>query len=425
MLLDANAWQCVAHPTAEPEKALPSYRAGTLRDSCSAHVCLPCVNPGANSPLARGPMTATLDSHDTLSPQRGRHLRAGAQMCGTLERMPKWLICVPLVVQWLALSLRYRSATLPSAANPHLTSGGLVGEGKLEYFRGMGPIARAATAAHLGITAADSHTHESLEALLDSAGLQFPLVAKPDLGLCGYGVRRVDDMPALLDYLARFPAGEMVVVQTYLEQPGEAGIFYARDPATGEGRIIGLALRYFPRVVGDGHSTVAELMAGDVRLRRLGATERHECVTDTRRIPAAGEEVRLATIGSTRVGGLYRDGHAFITPALMASIDAIARDMPEFHFGRFDVRFDTLRDLAEGIGFTIMEINGAGSEAIEAWDPSIGLIAGLRRVFAKQRLVFAIGDANRRRGVKPIGLLALGRLNQRQNRLIDCYPPSN
>ena len=368
-------------------------------------------------------MTAAIEPSFALQPADTD--LAAARHRSTLERMPKWLICVPLVVQWLALSLRYRSTTLPSAANPHLTSGGLVGEGKLEYFRGMGPLARAATAAHVGITAGDAHAREALHALLEGAGLRFPLVAKPDLGLCGYGVRRVDDMPALQDYLARFPAGETVVIQAYLPQPGEAGIFYARDPATGEGRIIGLALRYFPRVVGDGHSTVAELMAADPRLGRLVATARHECKVDTARVPAAGESVRLATIGSTRVGGLYRDGHAFITPALTAAVDAIARDMPEFHFGRFDVRFDSLRDLAEGTGFTIMEINGAGSEAIEAWDPETSLIAGLRRVFAKQRLAFAIGDANRRRGVRPIGLLALARLNHRQNRLIDRYPPSN
>ena len=61
---------------------------------------------------------------------------------GALEKMPKWLICVPLVLQWIGLAIRYRSATLPSAANPCLTSGGMVGEGKLEYFDGMGPVNR-------------------------------------------------------------------------------------------------------------------------------------------------------------------------------------------------------------------------------------------------------------------------------------------
>ena len=135
--------------------------------------------------------------------------------------------------------------------------------------------------------------------------------------------------------------------------------------------------------------------------------------------------MRLTTIGSTRVGGLYLNGGELVTPALTAAIDAIARDMGEFHFGRFDVRFTSEQALENGTGFTIMEVNGAGSEAIESWDPSTGLVTGLRTIFAKQRLLFEIGAANCRRGVKPIGLLALARLNRIQNRLIDAYPASN
>jgi hypothetical protein len=353
------------------------------------------------------------------------HAEERAGRCGMLERCPKWLICVPLVVQWLWLSLRYRSATLPSAANPDITSGGLVGEGKLEYFSGMGPVARAATAPWCAVSGGGTLPRAGLQSAMDAAGLGFPVIAKPDLGLCGYGVRRVDSMAELEAYLAAFPAGETVVLQQYLAQEGEAGIFYVRDPDTGLGRIIGLALRYYPRVTGDGVHSVAQLMAADTRASRMAASPRHDCAVDPLLVPASGEVVRLATIGSTRVGGLYRDGGAFATPQLLAAVDAIARDMPRFHFGRFDVRFEDLRSLAEGRGFTVMEINGAGSEAIQAWDPDIGLFKGLGMVFEKQRILFAIGDAMRRQGVQPMGLMELARLNRRQIRLIEHYPPSN
>ncbi len=345
--------------------------------------------------------------------------------CSLLERMPKWLICVPLVVQWLWLSLRNGGATVPCAANPHITSGGMAGEGKLEYFRGMGPLARSVTADHCAVFNDGTATEASLQQAIAAEGLAFPLVAKPDLGLCGYGVRLLADMAALRDYLAVFPPGETVVLQRYLPQEGEAGIFYARDPATDEGRIVGLALRYFPRVTGDGRSTVAELVAADVRARRIARSPRHRCSVPPDSVPAAGQQVRLATIGSTRVGGLYRNGASLVTPQLVRAIDAVARDMPDFRFGRFDVRYESLRELAAGRGFTIMEVNGAGSEAIEAWDPDIGLVQGLRMVFAKQRLLFAIGAAQRKAGVRPIGLLELARLNRRQNRLVSRYPPSN
>jgi hypothetical protein len=353
---------------------------------------------------------------------------AGAQRhqrCSVLERMPKWLICVPLTVQWLWLALRYRSATLPSAANPAITSGGLIGEGKLEYFSGMGPVARAVTAAYCAVSTHRPLPEAELQKMLDGAGLSWPLIAKPDLGLCGYGVRLVPSMSELQAYLRAFPANEVVVLQRYLPAEGEAGIFYARDPESGQSRIIGLALRYFPRVTGDGKSSIATLIAADPRAARLLKSSSHEPRYDGAQVPASGEVVRLATIGSTRVGGLYRDGRACITAQLTQAIDDIARDMPAFHFGRFDVRFDCLQELSAGRGFTIMEVNGAGSEAIQAWDPGIGVFAGFRMIFEKQRILFSIGDAMRKKGVKPIGLLPLMRLNRRQQRLIAVYPPSN
>jgi hypothetical protein len=344
---------------------------------------------------------------------------------GTLESLPKWLICVPLVLQWTWLALCYRSLTLPTAANPGITAGGLVGEGKLEYFDAMGATARAVTARHIGVTDGRHRSAAELDAELAAAGLGFPLVAKPDLGLCGYGVRKLDSMAALREYAGLYPGGETFVLQEYLIDAGEAGIFYARDPASDEGRLIGLALRHYPRVVGDGVSTLEQLIGIDARAARVLGSPFHACGIDLRTVPAAGREVRLSTIGSTRVGGLYRDGAALISAELTAAIDAIARDMGEFHFGRFDVRFRSARELSAGTGFTIMEVNGAGSEAIQAWDPDVGLIDGLRMIFAKQRLLFAIGAANRRRGARPIGALALLRLNWRQNGLIDRYPPSN
>lgn len=345
--------------------------------------------------------------------------------CGTLERLPTWVICIPLVVQWLILAIRYRSLTLPSAANPAITAGGLVGEGKLEYFHTMGDVARRATAAHCAISTATPPSISHVMHAMTEAGLSFPVIAKPDLGRCGYGVQLLTDEAALHAYFQDFPVGETVVLQHYLPDEGEAGIFYVRDPVSETGRIIGIALRSYPRVIGDGHQSLAALIDADPRAARLTSTHEHALQHSLSMVPDAGETVRLATIGSTRVGGLYRDGGIHITSQLSAAIDAIARDMHDFHCGRFDVRFTDLTALRMGEGFTIIEVNGAGSEAIHAWDPKVGVIAGFRMIFAKQRLLFAIGDAQRRRGVRPVGVIALARLHFRQQRLIKAYPPSN
>lgn len=342
-----------------------------------------------------------------------------------LERLPKWLIVLPLLAQWLWLSLRYRSLTLPSAANPAITAGGLVGEGKTEYFDSMGALALAATARHGSFIVDPARADSDSRACMEQAGIEFPIVAKPDIGWCGFGVCRLDSAAELAAYVAAFPAGERVVLQAYVPFDGEAGVFYMRQPGEAQGRLLGIALRFFPQVRGDGVSSIAELIARDPRLQRLGADGLHRATVSGEQVPDAGQCVRLATIGSTRVGGLYRDGSALITPQLTAAIDVIARDMREFHFGRFDIRYASEAALQAGLGFLIVEVNGSGSEAIEAWDPDLPALAAFGKIFRKQPQLFAIAAANRRRGFKPIGAIQLARLHLRQQSLIPRYPPSN
>jgi hypothetical protein len=264
----------------------------------------------------------------------------------------------------------------------------------------------------------------ALSAMRD-AGLAFPVVAKPDLGWCGFGVRRLDDAGALAEYLAVYPAGEALMLQRYLDEPGEAGIFYVRHPDQPRGWLLGILLRHYPQVIGDGVHSVAQLIAADARLHRAMRNRReHECQYDPDEVPLPGDTVRLSLIGSTRVGGRYEDGSALASERLLVAIEAIARDMPQFHAGRFDVRYRSLQDLRSG-RFTIMEVNGAGAEAVHAWDPKYSLRQVYRMVFAKQRLLFALGAVNRARGHRPIGMLALARHHLRQQRLIRRYPPSN
>ncbi|MDB6164310.1 MAG: hypothetical protein JWL98_1742 [Xanthomonadaceae bacterium] len=349
---------------------------------------------------------------------------ASARKVGRFEQLPKWLNVIPMVLQWLWLGAKYGSLALPSSANPGITAGGLVGEGKREYFDAMGALARAMTADFIAVDNREGlHAAEVMMRMRD-ADLDFPVVAKPDIGWCGYGVRLLQKHDDLADYVARFPTGETFLLQRYLPDPGEAGLFYMREPDEAAGRLIGVLLRHYPSVTGNGADTIEVLISRDARLRRATANPLHECRYDPRRIPATGEVVRLSTVASTRVGGAYEDGSAHATPALVARVNAIANDMGEFLAGRFDVRYRTLEELKAG-DFTIMEVNGAGSEAVHAWDPrySIRQVYGI--VFAKQRLLFRISAANRRRGRRPVGIWTLASLYLRQQRAIRRYPPSN
>lgn len=353
----------------------------------------------------------------TAAPQVGSQI-------GSLERLPKWLNLIPMVAQWAWLSVLHRSITLPSCANPSLTAGGLVGEGKMEYLAIMGKHARAATARTTSVVITGPESLGSVEDAIKRTGLAYPLVVKPDLGWCGFGVRRIDGRDALACYVAAYPPGERLVLQEWLGTEGEAGLFYLRHPGAPSGELIGVLLRHFPRVVGDGVHTVGELKDADRRASRLGCDGASESCCDMNRIPVFAEVVRIASVSSTRVGGGYEDGTPHITAELTRAVDSIARDMTNFHAGRFDVKYDRLADLRAG-HFQIIEVNGAGSEAVHAWDPSFTLQHAYGIVFAKQRRLFAIGSEMRRRGYRPVGWLTLLRYWLHQRALIRRYPPSN
>ena len=366
---------------------------------------------------------------DQLDMAQGRSSPAPASgsltRIGRLERLPKRLNLVPIVAQWAWLSLRYRAITLPSCCNPAVTTGGMVGEGKLEYLDIMGSRALRVTAATTSAVADGIESLAEFESVMKRAGLSYPVVVKPNLGWCGFGVRRIDDRDALMAYLAGFPRGERVVLQRWMQEAGEAGIFYMRRPGERRGRIVGMLLRHYPRVTGDGVRTVAQLMAADPRASRLGGDGASEACCDVTQVPALGQVVRIAVVAATRVGGRYEDGSAMVTPALRRAFDAICHDMKDFHVGRFDVKFESIVALRAGTGFTIIEVNGAGSEAVHAWDPSLTLRQAYRIIFDKQRRLFAIGDRMRRRGHRPVGWWALARHHFRQQALIKRYPPSN
>jgi len=352
----------------------------------------------------------------------------------TAERIPNAILYIPVIVRWFLLAVRYRSLTLPSSANPMIETGGFMGESKSSVMNQVGDTQKTWLAEYVTFHLNGSDTESELGraiSLMTDNGLSFPIVAKPDIGWNGYGVNLVEDRDHLFKYLVSFPHGEKLMLQRPVHHDGEAGIFYVRIPGEPKGRIYSITLRYFPYVVGDGKSNLCTLIQTDPRTKLragfyLGEKDNHLGFgkEDLEHIPQEGELIRLAFIGSLRVGGLYRDASHLITPELTDRFDAIAGSMPEFYYGRFDIRFESTDLLKEGKGFSIIEINGAGAEAIQAWDPDVSLFKLYREFFRAQSLLFKVASINRSRGFKPMPVKDFLRAVKRQNRLIDSYPPA-
>ncbi len=337
------------------------------------------------------------------------------------EFLPGWLTYGPVVAQWIALGLWHRDLSLPTAANPRITTGGLCGESKTAILDLVAGEARAWIAPYTTVvTGADDLARAC--AALTEAGLSLPIVLKPDIGCNGAGVRLIEDEAALAAALAAFPRDVKLVLQRLIPFEGEAGIFYIRRPQDAAGHLTSLTLKHAPTVTGDGVSSLRALIEGDPRHGRLQPLYLERLAARLNTVPAPGERIRLVFAGNHCRGSIFRNGAADITPALADRIDAIACAMPDFHFGRIDVRFRSLQALQRGEDFSIIEINGVGSEATHIWDPD----TSLREIYAAQFRhygeAFAIAAELRRRGAKTSGIATMWRDWRNQGRLMASYP---
>ncbi len=350
------------------------------------------------------------------------------------EFWPMWAFYPPVFLYVLWLMVRYRGILLPTAANPSFPGGGFVGESKAEILslavrhapQWVAPFVVVARPqfADGDTTALDRLTQEA-QTFMKEAGLSLPVVAKPDLGCRGAGVKLVRTVADLRNYLQAFPAGARLLLQRWVNFEGEAGIFYCRIPGQERGRIISITLKYFPHVTGDGHRTLRELILADPRAGRLPHLYLHRHAQRLDSVPAAGDSIRLAFAGSHSRGAIFRNGTNLVTPAMEARFDAISRSLPEFYFGRYDIRFANFSDVQAGEGFTILEANGAGAESTHIWDRGTGIFKAWRDLMTQYRLLFRIGRANVDRGFKPLSLREFRRWHRREKTLTPLYPATD
>jgi membrane protein DedA with SNARE-associated domain len=351
------------------------------------------------------------------------------------ERIPPLIFYTPLGFKWIMLGIRYRNLALPTIANPFIEAGGLWGESKSRLMHQVSGSQHQWIAPFTTFTLDEHLTMDNMLAkvldALSSASLNFPLVIKPDIGWQGYGVRIIENESELPEYFREYPKNNTIIIQEHIPYEGEAGVFYLRYPGESKGKVISLTFRYYPHVIGDGVSSVQELIKHDKRTNfksrfYLGKDPLHQGLStgDLESVPQPEEIVQLAFIGSIRVGGLYSNGENYITPKLSQRFDEIACSMPEFYFGRFDIKFKTINDLMEGTDFRIFEINGAGAEAIHVWDTDTSLFKAYKELFRYQSLLFRVSDMNRRNGYKPMGVREFYSFSKQYYNLTNTYPLS-
>jgi hypothetical protein len=333
---------------------------------------------------------------------------------------------LPVIVQWLLLSIRYRSLTLPLLANPSLPLSGMAGVPKSELFNQAKGECRKAILPWIAVQVTDAPVEKQVKDLLkgiDNNGVNFPFVCKPDIGCRGSGVKLVHNVRQLTDYIDAYPPETSLICQKLSRWEPEAGVFFVKHPDQAMGKIISLALKYTPYVVGDGKHTLRQLIESDQRAGQLSHLylRRHRAQLAT--VIEKGEPYRLLFSASHCRGAIFTDGRHLITPELTRRIDQIMGDLPEFYYGRLDIKFPTVESLQKGERLEVVEINSASSESLHIWDKDVTLIEAVQALLFQYKTLFLLGNQNRERGFKTPGVRAL-LAGWKKERHLDAFYPA-
>jgi membrane protein DedA with SNARE-associated domain len=337
------------------------------------------------------------------------------------EFWPAWMFYPPVAFYYFWLAIKYGGLRIPTAANPGIFSGGIIGESKIATLQELMNSSPEFTAeAEL---VAGSSLKERLLSMREICGrhkIEYPFILKPDVGQRGAGVKVIHTEDQAIAYFEQTQAP--LLVQRYAPGPHEIGVFYFRFPDESRGQVFAITEKEFPMIVGDGRSTIFELVWADPRARFAAAKYLARLRGREHEVPPLGETLRLVQAGNHAQGCIFRDGMRLCTPELVNRIDGISKKIRGFYIGRYDIRYAEEDDLRTGRNFQIVELNGAASEATNIYDARNSLFSAYLTLFQQWELVFAIGAANRRNGCESTPILALWQKWREYSRHAATYP---
>lgn len=311
------------------------------------------------------------------------------------EYWPWWLFYLPMTPYWLYLALKSRSLTYFTAVNPGIEAGGFYGESKIDILRKINPT-------YLPTTVFIDYKTPFEEAikLLKNSHLQFPIIAKPNIGERGTNVAKIENIGQLEVYHIQTNAA--YILQEFINYPIELGVLFSRLPNEKTGRVSSLTMKEFLKVVGDGTSTVRELIDKSNRARfQLGALAA-KLGNKMEEIPAKGEIRLLEPIGNHCRGTKFVNVNHLINSRLDAVFNDVSKDFSGFYYGRFDLKVASLDDLYRGKNIKIMELNGVSSDPGHIYDPSYRLWQAYRDLCWHWKRSANISIINQKNGFSPL-----------------------
>ncbi|WP_264566614.1 D-alanine--D-alanine ligase [Flavobacterium sp. N3904] len=330
------------------------------------------------------------------------------------EYWPFQIVYIPIYFLWAYYSIKAKSIFFFNASNPTIKNGGFMMESKKQIYNLIPKKYYPKTELVKAGTSIDD-----ISKVLEDAGIKYPFIAKPDIGLRGSAVKKIETPDDLKRYSER--AHFDFIVQDLIPYENEIGVFYVRYPHEKNGRITGIVAKEFLIITGNGVNTIEELIKENPRYELQLKVLEQEYGSKLHTVLPVSEKVNLVPYGNHARGAKFIDGSHWITPKLTDTFNEMCMQIPGFHFGRLDIMYGSFEDLEKGKNFSVVELNGAASEPTHIYDPKHSLLFAWKELARHITYMYEISVANHKLGFPylehKVGMKEY-RLHQKQNQKI-------
>ncbi|WP_309608190.1 D-alanine--D-alanine ligase [Flavobacterium sp.] len=307
------------------------------------------------------------------------------------EYWPFHILYIPIYFLWAFYALKARSIFFFNASNPTITNGGFIMESKKEIYD-LIPQKYYPKTEFVN----ENEKFEIVEQTLQKSNIKYPFIVKPDIGLRGSAVKKINSLEELKVYHSK--ANFDYLLQDLIPFKNEIGIFYVRFPNDDKGKITGIVSKEFLIVVGDGKSSIRTLLKQNPRFELQLKTLEKEFGNTLENILPVGEPLNLVPFGNHCRGAKFVDGESLITSKLNEVINEMCLQIDGFYFGRMDLMYNSIEELEEGKNFQVVEINGAGSEPTHIYDPRHSIFFAWKELSRHITYMYQISIENHKKG---------------------------
>jgi hypothetical protein len=292
---------------------------------------------------------------------------------------------------WFWICLKARSFWFFTPSNPSIIFGGFIGETKQEIKKQLPPSSYPKS-----VYISPSISFPELQSLVERNHFSFPLAVKPDAGMMGFMFRKIESLDHLRQYHAVMPMN--YILQELITYPLEVSVFYYRYPNEAKGHITGFLKKEYMEVVGDGKSTLRELISNCARaqFRLKEMFSKHQSKLNT--ILPVGERFQLShALNLSRGGRLISLAHEK-DEQLLKVFDDLSHYSKHFYYGRYDIKCASIEDLKRGEKFSILEYNGCGAEPHHVYGNGNNLFKACSILIEHWNILYRISALNYQRG---------------------------